>query len=214
MDQKQTGKFIAELRRERGLTQKELADKLLLSDKTVSKWEQGRGLPEVSLLLPLCDELGITVNELLSGKRLSDSEYKKNAEQNMVELMKQKNEFRLKYCLETLMMLIVILAFVSICAVVAYVDMPMVARISLIVVAVIIITVGIVVGIMWERTIFAFQCAHCKTRFVPTVVAYVMGIHAWHKRYLKCPKCGKRTWCRLCEKFDPNNTENEEKPQE
>ena len=81
MDQKQTGKFIAEMRRERGLTQKELADRLCISDKTVSKWECGGGFPEVSLILPLCDELGVTANELLSGKRLTDTEYKKNAEE-------------------------------------------------------------------------------------------------------------------------------------
>ena len=90
MDQKQTGKFIAELRRERGLTQKELADKLLISDKTVSKWECGGGFPEVGLILPLCDELGITANELLSGRRLTDTEYKKNAEENIVRLMEEK----------------------------------------------------------------------------------------------------------------------------
>ena len=99
MDQKQTGKFIAEMRRERGLTQKELADRLRISDKTVSKWECGGGFPEVSLILPLCDELGVTANELLSGKRLTDTEYKKNAEENIVRLMEEKKDIKRKILL-------------------------------------------------------------------------------------------------------------------
>lgn len=214
MDQKQTGKFIAEMRRARGLTQKELADLLYISDKTVSKWECGGGLPEVSLMLPLCDALGITVNELLSGKRLQTDEYQKNAEKNMVTLMTEKNEFRLKYLLETLVFFITIIAFVSLCMVVAYVDMPTPTRITLLAVAIIIISIGATVGIVWERTVFSFECSHCKNRFVPTVGAYLAGMHTWSKRYLKCPKCGKKSWCKLSVKTKYNHTENNEKPQE
>ena len=83
MDQLKIGKFIAQTRKEKGLTQKQLADALMISDKTVSKWECGNGLPEVSLMLPLCEKLGITVNELLSGKSLTSSEYQKNAEEKL-----------------------------------------------------------------------------------------------------------------------------------
>lgn len=77
MDQKKTGAFIARMRKEKGLTQAELADMLLISDKTISKWETGKGLPEVSLMLPLCEKLDITVNELLTGAKLSPVEYQK-----------------------------------------------------------------------------------------------------------------------------------------
>ena len=70
MNQIIIGKFIATSRKAKGLTQKQLADILSISDKTVSKWERGSGLPEVSLMLPLCKALGINVNELLSGERL------------------------------------------------------------------------------------------------------------------------------------------------
>ena len=71
MDQIIIGKFIASERKRKGYTQRQLADLLQISDKTISKWERGNGFPEVSLLLPLCRELDITVNELLSGERLS-----------------------------------------------------------------------------------------------------------------------------------------------
>ena len=69
MDQKKTGEFIQQLRKAQGLTQKELADKLGISDKTVSKWETGNGLPDIASLSPLCKALGINVNELLSGEK-------------------------------------------------------------------------------------------------------------------------------------------------
>lgn len=75
MDQIKIGRFIAKMRKEESYTQRQLADILGISDKTVSKWETGNGLPDVSLMMPLCDSLHISVNELLSGERLTDSEY-------------------------------------------------------------------------------------------------------------------------------------------
>ena len=88
MDQIRSGRFIAEERKKKGYTQRQLAEKLNISDKTISKWECGNGFPEVSLLLPLCEELGITVNDLLSGELVSGEDYQKKAEDNMVEMIK------------------------------------------------------------------------------------------------------------------------------
>ena len=82
MDQIRIGKFIAESRKSMNLTQRQLADALSISDKTISKWECGKGLPEVSLMLPLCAALDITVNDLLSGEKVSSTDYKKKAEGN------------------------------------------------------------------------------------------------------------------------------------
>ena len=92
MDQITTGKFIAEERKRKGYTQKQLAEILGISDKTISKWERGNGFPEVSLLLPLCEELDVTVNELLTGERVSEEDYRKKAEENMVNLVKEAQE--------------------------------------------------------------------------------------------------------------------------
>ena len=89
MDQIRIGKFIAESRRAKDLTQRQLADLLSISDKTVSKWECGNGLPEVSLMLPLCAALDMTVNDLLSGERISSTDYQKKAEGNMLDLIKK-----------------------------------------------------------------------------------------------------------------------------
>ena len=86
MDQENIGKFILELRREKGLTQMELADKLGVTDKAISKWENGRCMPDLSLLKPLCDILDISINELLSGKRLTKEEYQKKLEENIIKI--------------------------------------------------------------------------------------------------------------------------------
>ncbi len=99
MDQVRTGRFIAARRKEKGLTQKQLAEKLGISDKTVSKWECGNGFPEVSLLLPLCDELGITVNDLLSAELVPGEAYQEKAENNMVDMIKEREENRRHYML-------------------------------------------------------------------------------------------------------------------
>ena len=90
MDQGKIGAFIAQMRKEKKYTQRQLADLLGISDKTISKWECGNGLPEVSLMLPLCEALGITVNELLSGERLGEKAYREKAEENIVRLMREK----------------------------------------------------------------------------------------------------------------------------
>ena len=89
MDQTRIGTFIAVLRKEKGLTQKELAEQIGISDKTVSKWETGNGMPDIAYLSPLCEVLDINVNELLSGEKLPSEEYLGKAEENMKHLMQE-----------------------------------------------------------------------------------------------------------------------------
>lgn len=89
MNQIKIGEFIASLRKEQGQTQKQLAERIGVSDKTVSKWECGNGLPEMSSIPLLCDALNINMNELLSGERLEQETYSVKAEENMMNLMKE-----------------------------------------------------------------------------------------------------------------------------
>ena len=96
MDQIKTGRFIADLRKEKGMTQKELADAIGVSDKAISKWECGNGMPELSMLIPLCELLQINVNELLSGERLSHDNYSQKAEENIMNLMEENGKHRKK----------------------------------------------------------------------------------------------------------------------
>ncbi len=89
MDQVKVGSFIAQTRKALGITQKELAERIDVTDKAISKWECGNGLPDITRLRPLCDALNITVNELLSGECLSEEGYSLKAEENIMALMKE-----------------------------------------------------------------------------------------------------------------------------
>ena len=91
MDTEKISKFISTARTKIGLTQKELADKIGVSDKTISKWETGKSLPDISYYEPLCDALNIKVNELLSGEYLNDDIYLEKAENNFVEIIRENN---------------------------------------------------------------------------------------------------------------------------
>ncbi|MDY4545048.1 MAG: helix-turn-helix domain-containing protein [Bacilli bacterium] len=88
MDQERIGKFICELRKEKNMTQQELADKLNVTDRAVSHWENGRRLPDYSLLSELCEVLSVSINELFLGERISNEKYKEKAEENMSKLIK------------------------------------------------------------------------------------------------------------------------------
>lgn len=92
MNQEAIGKFIAACRKEKNLTQMQLAEKLNITNRTVSKWETGKSCPDVSIMMKLCDILGITVNELLSAERISMENYQKKAEENLMELKRKKDQ--------------------------------------------------------------------------------------------------------------------------
>ena len=89
MDQVKVGEFISTARKEKGMTQKELAEQIGVSDKTISRWETGNGLPDMAYLTPLCDFLGVSVNELLSGEKLFPNEYSMKAEENIMALLQE-----------------------------------------------------------------------------------------------------------------------------
>lgn len=105
MEQEMIGKFISACRKEQGLTQMQLAEKLNITNRAVSKWETGKSVPDVSLMLDLCGILGITVNELLGGKRITMEDYHKKAEENLMELQSKKEKAQ-KECNAVLKILI------------------------------------------------------------------------------------------------------------
>ena len=96
MEQRKTGQFIAELRKEQELTQQKLAEKIGVSNKTVSKWECGNGMPDISSIIPLCEVLNITVNELIAGERLTRENYPQKADENMMHFMKKEEKQKKK----------------------------------------------------------------------------------------------------------------------
>ena len=196
MDQIQIGKFIAKMRKSTNLTQKQLADALSISDKTVSKWECGKGLPDVSLMLPLCNMLNITVNDLLSGEKVSQADYQKKAEGNMMDLMKENEDNRKRMALSIITGVITIIAVCALIVIAAFIDLPTIVRIILIVGAVVVAVAGIAVGAMLDIKAGYFECPHCKELFVPSMNEYVKSYHTFTKRRLTCPKCGKTGMCK------------------
>ena len=196
MDQIKIGRFIAQERKQKNYTQRQLADRMGISDKTISKWERGNGFPEVSLLLPLCEELDISVNELLTGERVSDTEYRKKAEENMVNLVKEAQESKKKIILSALVAGLVIVAATPLFVVSGAVPMENWLRILLIIIGMVVIVVGIGIACVLDREAGAFECPECKERFVPEMGEYIMGPHTLTKRKLKCPNCGANKYCR------------------
>ena len=198
MDQVKIGKFLSDERKAKGYTQKQLSELLGISDKTISKWECGNGFPEASLLLPLCNELEITVNELLTGERISRQNYKKKAEENMVNMIREKEENKQKLLLTTMIGVISTITFVTLLLVVCFytdvITLPI--KMVLMVIAISVFGVGLYVAMWGDRKIGYFKCRNCNELFTPTFMQYNMGMHLLSTRYLKCPHCKTRTWCK------------------
>ena len=196
MDAIKIGRFIAESRKTYGLTQIQLADALSISDKTVSKWECGKGLPEVSLMLPLCEKLGISVNDLLSGEKISGSDYQKKAEENMMNLMKENEENKRLFSVSIICGVITIIAVLALVLIASFIEMPVIVRILIIIFAVATAAIGIGAAVVLDVKAGYFECPYCKELFIPTTSEYVKGYHTLTKRKLTCPKCGKSGMCK------------------
>ena len=196
MDQVKIGQFIKAIRKEKNLTQREVAEELSISEKTVSKWETGNGLPEVSLMLPLCELLEISVNELLSGERLDDKRYFEKAEQNIMSLMKEKAESKKKLIIAVVVAVITSLAGITMFLLSGLLEMETWLRVVLIVIAVVVIGTGIGIACVLDREAGVYECKYCGERFVPTMNAYLFAPHTPMTRKLKCPKCGKKSYCK------------------
>ena len=195
MDQIKTGRFIAQERKAKHLTQRQLADQLSISDKTVSKWECGNGLPEVSLMLPLCHVLGITVNELLCGQRTLPEDYQFRAEENMIKLLYENQENKKNMALSIICGCITIVAVLALIIIASLVEMPSPARVAIIVLAAVTGSVGVGAAVLLDVKAGYFQCPHCQELFVPTTSEYVKSYHTFTKRRLRCPRCGKTSMC-------------------
>lgn len=197
MDQVKIGNFIKECRKELGITQYELADKLNVSFKTISKWECGKGLPDVSLLLPLCNELKISVNELLSGERLLNEEYKEKAEDNLIDIIKkEREENKKKIMIEVLIGIPCIVSMLSLFIMAGLLNIEDYQRIIILVIGFICVCCSVIGLSILDRNIGYYECKHCKERFIPTFGCYINGLHGITWRRLRCPSCGKVSNCR------------------
>ena len=195
MNQLKTGEFISQLRKEKSLTQAQLAERLGIADRAVSKWETGRSLPDASIMLELCEILGITVNELLSGERLNMEQFDKKSEENLLELKRQKEESDKKLLRAEIVLGFISSAFfMTLVFVASYVEMPNVARVLLIAIGFALFFIGMFYCIRIEQVAGYYECAKCHHKYVPTYASVLWSMHINRTRYMKCPHCGRRSW--------------------
>ena len=199
MDQEKIGKFISSCRKEAGLTQAALADKLGITDRAVSKWETGKSLPDASIMIELCNLLGITVNELLTGEHITMEDYKNKAEENLLE-MTQKVEKRDKLLLQLELWMIgsVIPLFVGMSLFGSYLcDNGQVVWGSIIIFSQFLLLIQFVYfGLKIEHDAGYYECPNCGERYVPTMKAMFWAPHMGRTRKMTCPHCGKKGYHR------------------
>lgn len=196
MDIIKIGNFIRECRKNKDLTQKQLADKLFVEAKTISKWETGHGLPDVSLMENLCNELDISLSELFIGEHIKEESYELITEQILLnEFEKERIRNKKDLIGEIVIGCAFIATIITLVLFVGFVSIATYLKIILIALAFIFIVVGITGLIILDANIGYFECAECHERFIPSVKDYTLGLHTLKKRKLTCPKCGKKTWC-------------------
>ena len=192
MDQIKIGKFIASCRKDQGMTQAVLAEKLGISDRAVSKWETGKSLPDSGIMLELCGLLNINVNELLSGEKIMTEAYNKKAEENLLSMRREVEEKnRQMLNLEFFIGAPATVAGFVLCGVAAFVEMPVGLRAGLIAFALVMIIAVAFIAVGIEQKAGYYECQKCFDRHVPTYWQTNLAPHIGRTRYMKCPACGK-----------------------
>ncbi len=195
MDQVKIGKFIAECRRKHKLTQNQLAEKLQITDRAISKWENGKSMPDSSIMLKLCDILQITVNDLLCGEVVTMDNYNKKLEANLLEAIKQKEQADKRLLLsEVITGIVLIVIMLSLVAVASLVQMEEWLQVVLILIGFIPILIATPFMLKIEQTAGYYECQKCNHKYVPQYKSVFLAMHMGRTRYMKCPKCKKYSW--------------------
>ncbi len=197
MNQVKIGKFIAECRKKNNLTQMQLAEKLNITDRAISKWENGKAMPDSSIMLDLCNELKISVNELLSGEMIDMNNYNEIAEKTLLEMSKKEERQNKRLMMSMWTILITNTIF--------YIGILLLALNTLkegimlgaiICISTIVFLIAGFIGLKFEVDAGYYECKNCHHKFVPTYKEVMFATHLATKRHLKCPKCHKRSWAK------------------
>ena len=197
MNQIKIGKFIAERRKLVGLTQMQLADQLGITDKAVSKWERGIAMPDTSLMLQLCGILRISVNELLNGEKIDMENNDQKNEQLLLDMAKELEKKN-----KTIWTSMWFIMGVSMAALLAAIFIARFFRpegvwqLVTVLGACVVFLIPCFYALKLEVSVGAYKCQNCGHEIVPTYSEALNAMHMGFTRYLKCPKCNKRTWCK------------------
>ena len=195
MDQIKIGKFIAECRKKNNLTQMQLAEKLNITDRAISKWENGKGMPDSSIMLELCNELKISVNELLSGEMIEMKDYNQIAEKNLLEMAKKEETQNKKMMFyEMVIGYMSTVTFLILLFTASFAVENIVVRIILFILAFLQLIVGVSFALKIETETGYYECQKCHHKYVPKYSKVYFAMHIGTTRYMKCPKCNERSW--------------------
>ncbi len=195
MDQVKIGRFIAECRKKQNLTQLQLAEKLNITDRAVSKWETGKSMPDSSIMLELCDILKISVNDLLCGEVITVDNRNNESEKIILEMIKQKEEsdkrlLAMEWVIGGLSVVVLLVPII----IGALLPIEEWQKTAIVFLGFIPAVVGFGVALKIEQVAGYYECKHCSHKYVPTFKAVNLAMHMGRTRYMKCPKCGKCTW--------------------
>ena len=195
MNQIKIGKFIAECRKKNNLTQMQLAERLGITDRAVSKWENGKSMPDSSIMLDLCKELKITVNDLLSGEVVTMDNYNKELENNLLEMIKQKElaDKRL-LTIEIVMGIACIIPLLGAVAFVSVIPLEEWLQTIIVIVSIIPLLIATPFALKIEQTAGYYECRECQHRYIPEYTNVFWAMHIGRTRYMICPKCNKKSW--------------------
>ena len=195
MDQIKIGKFISECRKKNNLTQMQLAEKLNITDRAISKWENGKAMPDSGVMLDLCKELKISVNELLSGEMIEMKNYDYNVEKNLLEMIKQKEESD-KRLLHSEILIGILSLLPLLVSIVITIAVPMEEWLGTVIILTSLIPFLIATPFMLkiEQVAGYYECEECGERYVPTYKSVFLARHIGRTRHMKCPKCNQKSW--------------------
>lgn len=195
MNQEKIGAFIARRRKEKKLTQAKLASYLGITDRAVSKWERGKGLPDPVYMLELCRLLDISVNELLTGEFIEETKYQQEAEDNLLIMAKQEvKQTKKMFFYENVIgigstIIFAILIFMS----VYFVENGGI-KILLFIFAFLFLITGVSIALKIETEEGYYECQKCHHKYIPSYRQVYFAMHIGRTRYMKCPHCQKRSW--------------------
>lgn len=197
MDQLKIGKFIAECRKQKQLTQLQLADKLGITDKAISKWERGIAMPDTSIMLELCDILCISVNELLNGEMINMENSNEKNEQLLLDMAKElETKNKTIWSSMWAIMIVSMTALIAGIFIAAFLIPEGIWQLVTILGICIVFLIPCFYALKLEVSVGAYKCNNCGHEIVPTYKEVLMAKHRGFTRHLMCPKCNKRTWCK------------------
>ena len=196
MDQVKIGTFIAGCRKKEHLTQMQLAEKLGITDRAVSKWETGKAMPDSSIMLELCAVLKISVNDLLCGEIVTMENYSKEIENKLLEMVREKEQndrqlLALEWVIGILSCLVLFIPITI--GALAPIEQEW-ARTVIVFSGFIPCLIGFCFALKIEQAAGYYECKECGHRYVPTFKAVTLAMHMGRTRYMCCPKCGKKSW--------------------